>query len=112
MTILDRIRLALHIWNEPPRRTSSPTPFEPGSPEFHGMMEAHGLTSKTHDLTEEQARADLAAILSSNRTDDEKYAALYALMVDTENNTERGIASPVISEILAAQGEIVLKGKP
>jgi hypothetical protein len=107
----DRVKNAVRIYTEPPRgRSRQGDNFEPGSPEFHQMMDDYGLTSHTHDMSEEEARDRFDTIVQSDLTDSEKYKLLYALDVDVMNNTARGMACPVINDILAAQGEIVMKG--
>ena len=112
MTILDRLQNIWHIFTETATHPSSrPVTSEPGSDEYHSLMESFGLTSRTHELSDAEARGHFETIMSLPLTDDERYNLLHALDVDIQNNNPHGMASPVIRDILEAQGEIVMKGK-
>lgn len=57
-------------------------------------------------FTDEMARVALQHILQSEKTAEDKYDLLHELDVDIQNCTEKGMASPVIPEILEAQYEL------
>ena len=110
-SLVERLNALAVVWNgnrEHARRVILHA--EPDSPEFYAAMQDLGYTSRTHHMTEDQARDQFNTIMNNQGlTDDQRYNLLYALDVRIQNNTDHGMASPVIREILAAQGEIVMR---
>ena len=107
MALLDRVKIAWRVFAEPRVRTRSMPPSLPDS-EFQSAMEVTGYNrAGPRVYTETEARAELESILRSNQSPAAKYEWLHALDVRVQNQTDLGMASPVISEILNAQYQMV-----
>lgn len=107
MTLLDRVQTAWRVFTEP-RVHTRPMPEGVPDDEFQAAMDIVGWNrSSPQEYTEEDARAELESILNSSHSPATKYEFLHALDVRVQNQTELGLASPLINDILDAQYKMV-----
>lgn len=78
---------------------------------YYDYLSEHGLTaSGCYSMTDDEARGKMNSIMELPASNAEKDALLSALDVEIQNHSERGIASPVIFEVLAAQYVLIKNG--